>query len=263
MAVSDAIKKATGNGAPSAPVTPQTPAPKAGATQGSGLGQAFKQEGAKARESMTDDERALEGSKSHTLEFICALGDPSSSQSRKEGNTYVPCKAVIGAKFRFLEDAMCPYAPLKENCANTTDTVPLTEVQVHAGDVVALNLTEYAALLAKVEYAGRATGGSTPVMLGCTVRKDGGFPLPQLNLTAAKGSYKENMEMVAEAIGGENGTRKSYKVREEYAEKFGAWYNKKSMSKGSASAPKKKGEASANIAAAFRIALAKKAAGQM
>lgn len=268
MAVSDALKNAqkkTGTGAPAAPTAPQAPAPKAKAPTAGGNGgntllDAFKQEGAKSREAMSDDERAIEGSKSNTLEFVCALGDPSSSQNRKVGNEYVKSKAVIGAKFKFHEDAMCPFAPIRQGCSDPTDTEAITEVPVKAGDVVALNLTEYAALLSKVEYAGTATAGSMPVILSGTIKKAGGFPLPQLKLASTSGSYKENMEMVAETVENPNGG-KSYKVRDEYAEKFGAWYNRKSMQKGSAKAPKKAGENAANMAAAFRIAFAKKAAG--
>lgn len=258
MAVSDAMK-AAGQAAPKAPVTPAQPAPKG--KKDDALRTAFVAEGAKVREAMSDDEKAVEGSKSDTLEFICALGDPSVKQNRTENKTSIPSYAVIGVKMRFKEDATCPFAPLAENCKNTTDTVAITEVPVKAGDVVALNLTEYAALLSKVEYGGMATGGEKKVRLGCTVSNAEGFPLPNLKLEGqAKGSYKEGMELIADVIGGTDGTRKTFKVKEEYAEKFGAWYNRKKMSKTSAAAPKAKGENAKNIAAAFRVALAKKQA---
>lgn len=253
MALADKIKAAKeGQGAPAAETATPTPTPGA-ASGASSKAEAFKAKGKAIRASMSEDQKAAEGSKSDKVAFVCALGDPSRKQARVEKKASVPSYVVVGYKFRALEAMTVPKAPLKEGGKNPLDVEEATERQVGAGEEFHLNLVETAMLISRVEYAGRFSGEGTQVALSVKVSAERQEPLPILTKVGA-GSIKENMELIADMVGGD-GTEKNRgtaQVKEEYRETFGALYTRRSLQKKSAGANKKPGEGQADIAAAFR-----------
>ena len=252
MAISDVIK----GGATTAP----TQAPKKEAVKdGSSKIEAFKAKGAAVRAQMSEDQKAVEGTKSDKVAFVCALGDPNRKQQRVEKNVSVPSYVVVGYKFEVLEDTTVPYAPLKADCKSPLDTEPVSERAVKAGEIVSLNIVESANFIARNEYAGQFTGKGVTVKLAAKSAKDRPEPLPILNKVGG-GSIKEGMELIAEMVGATADNKGTPQIKEEFKESFGALYNKKSIGKKSAGATKKQGENQADIAAAFRALYASKRA---
>lgn len=230
----------------------QAPAPAGGKGVNTKT-EAFKAKGAALRAQMSDDQKAVEGSKSDKVAFVCALGDPSRKQARVENKTSVPSYVVVGYKFRALEDMTVPKAPLKQGMRTILDVEEPTERQVAAGEEFHMNIVETAMLISRVEYAGRFSGEGTQVALSVKTSNDREEPLPILNKVGA-GSIKENMELIADMVGGDgtDKNRGTAQVKAEYAETFGALYTRRSLQKKSAGAAKKAGEGQADIAAAFR-----------
>lgn len=212
---------------------------------------AFKQQGASLRAQMSEDQKAIEGSKSDKVAFVCALGDPNRKQARVENKTSVPSYVVVGYKFKALEDMTVPFAPISENWKTILDVEPMQERQKKAGEVFALNIVETAMLISRLEYAGKFTGEGTAVALSAKTSNDRQDPLPILNKIGA-GSIKENMELIADMVGATADTKGTPQIKGEYAESFGALYAKKSLTRKATSAQKKAGEGQADIAAAFR-----------
>jgi hypothetical protein len=225
-----------------------TPAP---ATKAVTKTEAFKQQGASLRAQMSEDEKALEGSKSDKVAFVCALGDPNRKQARVEKKTTIPSYVVVGYKFKVLEDMTVPFAPIRQDMKTVLDVEPATERQVKAGDIVALNIVETAMFISRMEFAGKFTGEGTSVFLSAKTSQDRPEPLPILNKTGS-GSIKDNMELIADMIGADANSKGTPQIKEEYKESFGAIYAKKSLRKKSAGSAKKAGEGQADIAAAFR-----------
>lgn len=242
MALKDKIANAQGE------QTKATPAP---ATKTVTKTDAFKQQGASLRAQMSEDEKALEGSKSDKVAFVCALGDPNRKQARVENKATIPSYVVVGYKFKVLEDMTVPFAPIRQDMKTVLDVEPATERQVKAGEVVALNIVETAMFISRMEFAGKFTGEGTSVFLSAKTSQDRPEPLPILNKTG-NGSIKDNMELIADMIGADANTKGTPQIKEEYKESFGAIYAKKSLTKKSAGSAKKAGEGQADIAAAFR-----------
>lgn len=249
--VAEAEAKNAGVGAETP--APATPAPAANKTAAAGdKTEAFKAHGAAIRAQMTKDQQAVEGSKSDKVAFVCALGDPARKQARVENKASIPSYVVVGYKFKALEDMTVPYAPLKQGWKTILDVEEATEKQVAAGQEFHLNIVETAMLISRVEYAGRFSGEGTQVALSVKTSNDREEPLPILTKVGA-GSIKENMELIADMIGGDGADKRGTpQVKPEYADTFGALYNRRTLTKKSAGASKKAGESQANIAAAFR-----------
>lgn len=255
MSLKDKLEAAQNGQASQAPAAPApAPAPTPSGAKGVATKtELFKQKGQSIRAQMTEDQKAAEGSKSDKIAFVCALGDPARKQARVENKTSVPSYVVVGYKFRALEDVMVPKAPLKQGMKNILDVEEATERPVKAGEEFHMNIVETAMLISRVEYAGRFSGEGTQVALSVKTSTDREEPLPILNKIGA-GSIKENMELIADMVGGD-GTEKNRgtaQVKDEYAETFGALYNRSRLAKKSAGAAKKAGEGQADIAAAFR-----------
>lgn len=242
MAISDAVAKASGNAVAPAPKS----APKKGSSKDNPFRDAFVANGAAIRENMSEDERAVEGSKSDKLEFVCSLGNPARSNKRKEGGENKPSHEVVGYKFIIHEDMQIPVSPLKETPAGPTDTGSISLTDGKAGETVVLNLIEAAALLSRAEFAGRATGGTRGVFLGATVQENTtSNPKPQIKWIGGNGSTKETMELIGDV------TETGVVLKPGY-EKFAPLFTKKKMSRKSAGAGAKKNDSVANLAAAFR-----------
>lgn len=212
---------------------------------------AFKQDGAAARAQMSEDQKAVEGSKSDKVAFVCALGDPNRKQPRKENNQSLPSYVVVGYKFKVLEDMTVPFAPIAANWKTPLDVEPSQQRPVKAGEIVALNIVETAMFISRIEFAGKFTGEGTAVTLSAKSSQDRQDPLPILNKVGA-GSVKEGMELIADMVGATADTKGTPVIKEEYKPSFGALYNKQSLTRKSATAKKNAGEGYADIAAAFR-----------
>ena len=251
MAISDAIKSNQ-----TQETAPQAAKPK-NATKSSS--DAFKQTGAAQRAQMTEDQKAMEGSKSDKVAFVCALGDPNKKQARVEGGNSLPSYVVVGYKFKVLEDMMVPLAPIKADWKSPLDVENISERPVKAGEIVSLNIVETAAFISKLEFAGKFTGEGTGVTLSAKVSSERPEPLPILNKIGT-GSVKENMELIADMVGATADSKGTPKIKDEYADIFGVLYSKRSLGKKSTGAGKKAGEGQADIAAAFRALYAKKRA---
>lgn len=250
MAITDELKNA--NGAVEAPK-----APTAGASsEASQLNAQFRAKGTAIRANMSDAEKQAEGSKSATLEFVHALGNPRKTQPRKEGNQTIPSIQVVGFTFKTTEDIDVPVYPYLEGASSSLLKVDFTKETKHiaAGTEFNLNLMETAGLLSRVEYAGKATGGSKPVALSSTVSKERKEPLPQLRLEAANGSVKEGMVEVAT----KDASTGKWIVKPEF-EEYKNLFIQRAGGRPGTGAPKASGEATKDIAAAFRDFIAKKA----
>jgi hypothetical protein len=252
MALSDKTKAAeAGQAAPTKPVDAKASGKEAKAS-------AFKDKGASLRRQMTEDQKAQEGSKSDKVAFVCALGDPNRKQSRVQGKANIDSYAVVGYKFKVLEDTTVPFAPLNEGCKNILDVAPATEKPVSAGTVVALNTVETAMFISRLEYAGKFTGEGTTVILSAKTSNDRPDPLPIL-MKKGEGSVKENMELIADMVGADGTNKGTPQIKDEFKESFGALYTKRTISRKGTGASRKAGEGQADIAAAFRSLYAGKA----
>lgn len=234
-----------------ATATAPAPTPVSAADKSNTRTAAFKQHGASLRAQMTEDQKAMEGSKSDKVTFICALGDPNRKQARRAGKESIPSFTVVGYKFKVLEDMTVPFAPIAKDYKTPLDVEPATEKQVKAGEVVALNLVETAMFISRVEFAGKFSGEGVVVGLSAKTARDRKEPLPILFKLGA-GSVKENMEFIADMVGQTADSKGTPKCKEDYEPNFGALYAKKSLKKKSAGTSKSAGEGQADIAAAFR-----------
>ena len=242
MALSDVTKTET-----QAPATETAKAGFASAEDFRKLGQQTRNAEKQSDAAYADKE----GSKQGAIAFVCALGDPNRKQNRVEGeNKNIPSYAVVGYKFKLLEDMTIPHAPLKQNCKTPVDVEPMTEVAHKAGDVVILNLVETGALLSRVEFAGKASGEGEVVALTVKISKDRPEPLPILK-KVGEGSIKANMELIADMVGATDTEKGKPQIKAEFAEAFSVLYNRTKTASKQAGTPKA-GEAAAEIAAAFR-----------
>lgn len=260
MAISDVLKGETAKkgktpaAAPAPAPAVQGAAPTVKKSKGtSEKTDKFRATGAAERKMMTEDQKAIEGTKQDKVEFICALGNPSVRQGRREGNETIPSHKVIGYKFKVLEDCMVPVAKIKENYTSYLDTEPITERPAKAGEIIAMNPVEMAQFISKIEYAGKFTGGAIGVGLSAKTSDDRQEPLPVLN-RIGKGSVKENMELIGEVVGGDGTVKGGGHVvlKPEYEEMYGMMFRKNSLGKKGSGVSRKEGETQADLAAAFR-----------
>lgn len=212
----------------------------------------FLASGRAIREKMSAEELQLEGSKSDKVKFVAALGNPNKPQFRKENNQDIPSYEVVGFAFKALEDMEVPRADLKSGFKNFMDVNPISMVQVKAGETFYLNIFETGALMAQEAYAGTFSGEGEVVRFNVKFAQNREDPLIVLNKDG-KGSVKENMILVADMVGTENGAKGTPQVKPEFADKFAVLYERKvAGKKSSSSANKIAGESTKSLAAAFR-----------
>lgn len=212
------------------------------------------------RANMTPEEKQLEGSKSGSVAFVAALGDPNKPQSRRSNNKDVPSWTVVGYAFKALEDMVIPRADLKSGFKSFMDVGPISEETVKAGETFYLNIFETGALISKPIYAGTFNGEGTTVKLHITYAQDRPEPLTVL-VKEGKGSVKENMILIADMINQdiEKKIKGTPKIKEEFASKFSVLYEKRvAGKKGSSAGNKAAGESTKSIAAAFNAYLKSK-----
>lgn len=251
MALSDATKGMAGSVAPAgkAPEVPQAGATKKG-------GKDIRHEkmlasGQSIRAKMSEEEKALEGSKSDKVVFVAALGDPNKPQARREGKEDKPSFVVVGYAFKAKEDMTVPKANLNSNFKSFMDVGEITEVPVKAGETFYLNVFETGALISRPEYAGKFTGDGVSVQFTVKFSNNREEPLPVLN-KSGKGSIKENMILVADMVGATGDSKGTPQVKAEFAEKFGVLYEKRAaVRRSSAAGNNAAGESTSNMAAAF------------
>lgn len=184
---------------------PQT-APKADTVKGAkgkdSKVEQFKRDGASLRAAMSEDQKALEGSKSDTIEFVSCLGNPMKKRNRKTEGKYVDAVAVVGYRFKSTEDIQVPVAPFKDEPKDQYDVNKTGEKRaVKAGEEFDVNVIEAAILMSQVEYAGTASGGGQEVYMYPNSSQDSAMPRPAFRSTG--GSIKENTIMIAEKVGEE------------------------------------------------------------
>lgn len=227
MAMSDVVNKATAPAAPVAPAAPTAPkAPTAGG-KGNAKAEAFKNQGAAIGASLSEEAKALEGSKSNTIEFLACLGDPSRKQKRAVKGESVDSLMVVGYALKVLEDCEVPYAPLKQGFKTLTDCEPIQMKPAKAGETVYLNNFECGYLISQPQYAGTFDANGTTVQFTVKWSNDRPDPLPILK-KVGEGSIKESMMEIAESTTVDGKT--TWKVKEGF-EKFSALYVRKSASR--------------------------------
>lgn len=250
MAMSDKMRE-SGIGKPVAPKAQPT-ADATKKTAGSAKADAFKNQGALARQSMTPEQREMEGSKSGEVAFVACLGNPARSQSRKVGGHYDPSYQVVGYKFKALADVDVPVAPFKEGCKDILEVNRTDETRhISAGEEFDLNVMETAYLICRPEYAGTFNGEGRGVFISPTISATRQDPAPCMKAT--EGSIKENMILVAEMVDqSPDGKGGRAVVKPEY-QAFAELFKARSTRRGGTSAASKaKGESVKNTAAAFR-----------
>lgn len=241
----------------------KAPAPDATKVKGktAAMTDAFKAKGRAAREQLTEDQKAAEGSKSATLSYLGVLVDPSKKANRTgSGRANFPCHLNVGFAFVSSEDITVPVIPYTSTFTSVVDVdfSAATEVTVPAGQKIYVNNMELAALLSKPEYAGKANGtanGASPVALSVSFSEKRGAdsPLPILRPTDGGGSVKLVSIPIADAAEtAPDGKVLRWQVKPEFAEKFGVLFRKKTASRPVGTAPKAVGEAEKDVAAAFR-----------
>lgn len=148
------------------------------------------------------------GKKSDTLEFVCALGDPSRDDVTNRvvnGKQVSDTSAtIVGYRFKSKEDITIPDCGTQDDLK--TNPMSFKDIdgvkQVKAGETFDLTRFETAMLLSGEDYNARATGGSLQVV-ACyvtkgnskkgkgTVAKATADAWPTLSLKGINGSVKD------------------------------------------------------------------------
>lgn len=242
-------------GAPVAPTT--APAPEVSKSTKKGKGnpafQDFKASGAAARENYSDEEKALEGSKSDKVQYVIALANPARAVKRVEKGENKASYMVVGYRFKALEDMMVPSAPMLSK-TNPMECGDVTEVPVKKGQEFDLTLFEMGVMISKIEFGGIFNGGGDEVVMHVTMSAQrNNEPLTVLKRRSAP--IKDNITLIADVT--EKNGKKSYEVKPEFAEKFGILFTKRKSKAGSASSAVA-GESPKDLSAAFRTYLSSK-----
>lgn len=246
MALSKKIKEAEGAKAPTAPSTASA---KSGGAKVSAV-DVFREKGAAARAKMSDDEKALEGSKSDTLTFVGCIGDPIKQASLKlKDGTYTKTPLVVGYQFRSSEDIQVPVCPIKEGASDHMAVTPTGEMRaVKAGETFNLNVTETAILLSRVEYSTLASGeGTNAYLYAKPPAKDSDMPVTPA-VRSALGTVKNNIELYADVSRAKDGTITDKKVKPGFEQFAPLLERKQRISKGGSTS----GDRQKAVAAGFR-----------
>ena len=202
----------------------------------------LKASGKAVREQMTDEEKAIEGSKSNTIAFVNSIG--ADNMPVTIGN--VPGKKTVGFRFRNVGDApiAVPVAPAISKKPYEADITGNTRT-VNAGEEFVLNCVETGILISQIEYAGRFSGGEKTVHLILKSQKESALPL--VTLKADTGNVKDGMVV----IGADKDADGNTVLAEEYKPSFEKFFAKRVRPQREA----KKENTYAINAAAFRQAL--------
>lgn len=239
---------------PVAPATAEVPTQKPPVSAGdkkqkSAAFDEFKSQGVMAREQYTDEQKAVECSKSETIQFVIALGHPGKPQKRVQNGKSLESHQVVGYVFKALEDVSVPVAKPIEGSKSLMDCELVGEKQVKAGETFMLTLFETGCFISRIEYGGHFTGGGDEVILHATISAThDGRPLTVLKRPSAP--IKDKMELIADKIPGADG-KNTYKCKPEYEEKFGYLFTRKKATRTLGAKKSDEGSYKA-LAAAFR-----------
>ena len=164
----------------------------------------FKNMGISAREQYTDEQKAVECSKSDTIQFVIALGHPGKPQKRVQGGQAMASFQVVGYMFKALEDVSVPVAKQIEGAKSVMDCEIVGTKEIKAGETFQLTLFETGCFISRIEYGGHFTGGGDEVILHATVSQTHeGRPLTVLKRPSSP--IKDKMELIAEKVAGADG----------------------------------------------------------
>ena len=195
---------------------------------------------------MPPEEQAEWGNKSHTLQFIRAVGIVSKidykSLNKIKGVNEVEYKQmleivrkkskVVGFILKSSENIIVPQIDILKNHDTGISLEDINYIEILAETEFCLSHYEFMYLLLRKEYGGRCSDGIqedgvllTPRIKDDKKSKQKQIPVPIITLKrvnkAVKGSVKENMEFINYiSSNGEN------VIKEQYQEKFGALVKK-------------------------------------
>ncbi len=181
---------------------------------------ALARQGMAAISAMSEDERKLIGSKSHTLVFNQLLGQESNKSSRRVNkNETETCATSVGANVTAIEDVLVPVIPITRNWKTGLEDGDVTYTVISAGTTFDMSLMELMLLLSRDEFGGFMATKDDPQGVRFSPKVSTYYdqkqklPTPALNLVS--GAIKESIT----AIDFQEGD--TWKIRPEYAEKFG------------------------------------------
>lgn len=167
--------------------------------------------------SMSEEERAQLGSKSHTLHFVRLLGLASQKSSRKTGpNETKDCSTPVGIELVSDEPILVPRLDVTVN--KDTAINPETDItyeEIPAGQTFEVTYYEFMFLIIRDEYAGLLEANGDPrgayfsPKLPAFWKGDAKLPTPTINFRT--GSVKASMYDID--VKGPNG----WEIKPEYA----------------------------------------------
>ncbi len=160
---------------------------------------------------------------SDKLEFVCCLMDPAKKLVRTEGGKAMPTCAIVGYKFKLLQDMQIPFEPYKKNAKYFYDTMPVIWKDYKAGDIVQVTVMGMGRLLSQPEFDGEVSGGDIKYYLSSYRSKNQPMARPTLKKVDKTGSIKNSAEFVASALT-QSASRSRYVVKPEFEEQFGGLY---------------------------------------
>jgi hypothetical protein len=180
-------------GTPVEGTAPQTPAVDA---QAKSKNNELKNIGDAVRGSMSDAEKAMEGTKSAAIQLIRAIGNANKKVTRTSPNKEsITSNEVIGYVIKNVsgEAINIPVAPYKGS--NICEANISGEMrQLPAGAQTVVNLVEAGMLVSQVEFAGKFTGGGVEARFTPKTQKDS--QLPKVTFKISGGSIKDNMLLI-------------------------------------------------------------------
>ena len=210
----------------------------------------FKKTGTAIREQMSEEEKQMEGCKSHLVKFEIALGNPQKPMKRVQNQQKLNSYEVVGYRFKALGDVEVPTCkPTANTIKNPMDCEAPTWRTVHAGETFDLTSCELGHMISRIEFSGIFNGEGDEVILHVTTTKSrAGAPLSVLKRRGAP--LKDNMLLIAdkEEIDG----KKKFTVKDEFADKFGYLFVRRTSNNGHGSTSRV-GESPKDLSAALRL----------
>lgn len=185
--------------------------------------------------SMPEDRKATLGSLRDKLHFITLLGLESRTQQRRLADgSNEPCATPVGLLFKTDVDLEVPVIDVRANVKVGVTADQIGSRTVKAGEQFMLTYLEYMFLIVRDEFLGFCSYNGDP--LGCFlvtkmpqyVKNEAKLPTPTANISS--GAIKADILPIDEQV---NGT---WKIKAEYAEKFGPLLEKRQVTRSNAKA---------------------------
>lgn len=189
-------------------------------------------QGAEIISSMTDEEKAVIGSKSHTLHFVQLLGLASKRSSRaiSATNESRPCPTAVGITLYSDEPINVPKIDVRLDKDTGIDPEKdITFRAVAAGEKFNLNYYEFMFLIVQPEYSGYCSNAQNPQgivfipRMPAYLESRAKLPTPTINFAPGAGSIKAGIFEIDELV---PGTTDQYVIKPEYEAEFGALLKK-------------------------------------